>query len=204
MNDIYKTIKDPSEGIYREKGSRFMAFAFPVSGETEIGQRLGELRKKYHDARHHCYAWRLDAGMDRYRTNDDGEPSGSAGQPILGQIRSRELTQVLVVVVRYFGGTLLGVGGLIRAYRSAAADALDRARIIDYKVEEAIILDFGYGAMNAVMRIIKEYNLKITEQKFDTACTMVLTGWKRNLPAARKGFSAIEGCHVSKPPSGKL
>ena len=121
MTDLYKTIKHPSEGLYKEKGSKFLAFAYPVSSEEDIGRIITDLRKQYHDARHHCYAWRLGPEKDRFRVNDDGEPSGSAGKPIFGQIRSMDLSDVLVVVVRYFGGTLLGVGGLIRAYRAAVA-----------------------------------------------------------------------------------
>ena len=134
MSDIYKTIRDPSTGIYKEKGSKFLAFAYPVGTEETIRDRMEELHKQYHDARHHCYAWRLGAGMERLRIHDGGEPSGSAGNPIFGQIRSRELTNILVVVVRYFGGTLLGTGGLIHAYRSAASEALDRSHIITRKV----------------------------------------------------------------------
>ena len=124
MKDLYLTIEKTTEGLYKETGSKFLAMAFPVSTREEISERLAELRKKYHDARHHCYAWRLGADMEEYRVNDDGEPSGSAGLPIFGQIQSRDLSNVLVVVVRYFGGTLLGVGGLIRAYRAAASGAL--------------------------------------------------------------------------------
>ena len=134
MSDLYKTIQSPSKGIYKEKGSKFLAFAFSLSSEEKIKEQIGLLQKEYHDARHHCYAWRLGASMDRYRVNDDGEPSGSAGNPIFGQIQAHDLTNILVVVVRYFGGTLLGVGGLIRAYRSAASVALEQARIIELKV----------------------------------------------------------------------
>ena len=122
MADLYKSIQNPSEGLYKEKGSKFLAFAYPVSTVEEIKERMAYLQKQFHDARHHCYAWRLGADMERYRVNDDGEPSGSAGNPIFGQIQSRELSDILVVVIRYFGGTLLGVGGLINAYRSATSD----------------------------------------------------------------------------------
>ncbi len=131
MFDLYKTIKAPTKGIYKEKGSKFLAFAYPFSHEASIKEGMAILQKQYHDARHHCYAWRLEPEMTHYRVNDDGEPSGSAGKPIYGQIVSRELTDILVVVVRYFGGTKLGLGGLINAYRSAASDALDHSKIIE-------------------------------------------------------------------------
>ncbi|MCD4710671.1 MAG: YigZ family protein, partial [Bacteroidales bacterium] len=159
MTDLYKTIQTPSEGIYKEKGSKFLSFACRVSNEESIKQHLATLQKQYHDARHHCYAWRLEPEKSRYRVNDDGEPSGSAGRPIYGQIVSRDLTDLLVVVVRYFGGTLLGVGGLINAYRSAASDALDHTSIIECKVYDRLRLEFGYDRMNAVMKVIKDFQL---------------------------------------------
>ena len=161
MKDTFHTIRESAEGIYKEKGSKFMAFAFPVRSEEEIKERMEILKKEYHDARHHCYAWRLGAEMEQFRSNDDGEPSGSAGPPILGQIRSKNLTNILVVVVRYFGGTLLGVGGLIQAYKSAAADALEHADIVLEKVYSRWEVQFGYPRMNDIMRLVKEYDLVI-------------------------------------------
>jgi uncharacterized YigZ family protein len=202
--DVYQTIEGPAEGIYREKGSKFLAFAYPVSGEEDIRKRIEELRKQFHDARHHCYAWRLGADMDSYRVNDDGEPSGSAGQPIFGQIRSRNLTQVLVVVVRYFGGTLLGVGGLIHAYRSAAEEALENARIIQMKVEVELELDFGYAEMSSVMRTIREFALNIKEQQFGTGCFMILSVWKRRVNEVTTRLKALEGCTVRSREDKKL
>jgi len=198
MSDLYRTIQDTSNGIYKEKGSKFLAFAFPVETEEEIGARLETLRKEYHDARHHCYAWRLGADMERYRVNDDGEPSGSAGHPIFNQIQSRELTNLLVVVVRYFGGTLLGVGGLIHAYRSAASDALSRSKIIRKKVYAHLELNFGYEQMNSVMQLIKKYGLKPYDQQFDLECSLAVKVWERMVPRVVERLSLIEGCSVNQ------
>lgn len=198
MSDIYRTIASESSGIYKDKGSKFLAFAFPVETENMIGDRLEELRKQYHDARHHCYAWRLGPSMEHYRVNDDGEPSGSAGNPIFNQIQSRELTNVLVVVVRYFGGTLLGVGGLINAYRTASSEALDRARIIRKKVYTRLKLDFGYGQMNSVMQLLKKYRLEHYDQQFDLECSLRVNVWQRQAARVVKRLSLIEGCTVTE------
>ncbi|HYW95669.1 MAG TPA: YigZ family protein, partial [Bacteroidales bacterium] len=140
--DNYLTIKQRGEGLYKEKGSKFIGFALPVESEDHIKGELESIRKNFHDARHHCYAWRLGPDMELYRANDDGEPGNSAGKPILGQIESRKLTNVLVVVVRYFGGTLLGVGGLINAYRTAASEALDRSVIVKKYVYQGYAIRF--------------------------------------------------------------
>lgn len=156
FTDTYRTIKAESRGIYRDRGSRFIAIAMPVASQEEIKLRLESLRKEYHDARHHCYAWVLAPDRLTWRVNDDGEPSGTAGRPILGQINSRELTNILVVVIRYFGGTLLGVSGLINAYRSATADALANASVIEMHVMERWLVTFPYLLMNDVMKVIKE------------------------------------------------
>jgi uncharacterized YigZ family protein len=196
MADTYRTIKELSEGVYKDKGSRFLAFAFPVTNEEQIKFHLEELRRKYHDARHHCYAWRLNPEMDRFRSNDDGEPAGSAGNPILGQIRSKELTNILVVVVRYFGGTLLGVGGLINAYRSATADALGQADIISRKVTSKWELKFGYPQMNEVMTVIKEYNLETENQQFDLECGLTVTLWRKIEGRLLDRFRRIENCQI--------
>jgi uncharacterized YigZ family protein len=204
MNDLYKTIASPSEGLFREKGSRFISFAYPVENEAQISQQISGLKKQYYDARHHCFAWRLGADMEHYRANDDGEPSGSAGKPILGQIQSRDLTQILVVVVRYFGGTLLGVGGLIRAYRSAASDALDQAMKVEKKVESQLVLQFGYHEMNAVMKVIKEFDLDFEDQQFDLECTLTVRAWIRSLPRLKERLSTIDGCRVTMAGSRKL
>lgn len=197
MTDHFWTIESPSKGSYKEKGSKFLAFAYPVSSEEEINQYRAELRKRYHDARHHCYAWRLGPEKLLYRVNDDGEPSGSAGKPIFGQIQSRDLSDILVVVVRYFGGTLLGVGGLIRAYRSAASDALDKNKITERRVFNKIKLDFAYPQMNSVMKLIKDKQLEFEDQDFDLDCSLILRVWKRTSEQVFNEFSKIEGCKIS-------
>jgi len=196
MNHKYRTIESPAEGTYKEKGSKFLAFAYPVSREDAVKDALQSLRKEYYDARHHCYAWRLGPEMSRYRSNDDGEPSGSAGQPIYGQIVSRELTDVLVVVVRYFGGTKLGVGGLIQAYRTAASDALDQSRIIERKVYDCLRLEFGYEQMNRVMKVIKDRQLDFEDQHFDLDCSLTIRSWSKNTKQVLDTFSKIEGCNI--------
>lgn len=168
------TLKEESEGLYKEKGSKFLAFAFPVNDEQDIKEKLDGLRKKYYDARHHCYAYILGKEKENYRANDDGEPNHSAGDPILGQIRSNDLTNVLIVVVRYFGGTKLGVGGLITAYKTAAAEAIMANEIIIEVVTKKIRFTFDYLDMNDVMRLIKEYDLEIKSQDFDNSCSMTI------------------------------
>lgn len=172
--DEYRTIETPSEGNYKEKGSKFPTFAFPVYSEEEIKDILQNLRKEYYNARHHCYAWRLGADKKNYRMNDDGEPSSTAGKPIFGQIQSFDLTNILIVVIRFFGGTKLGVSGLINAYRTAAADAIQNATIIKKYVYDFYRIHFEYAAMNDVMHYIKEYNLNQSEQQFDLKCSLVL------------------------------
>ncbi|MCP4310899.1 MAG: YigZ family protein [Bacteroidetes bacterium] len=196
MNDLYHTISSDSEGQFKDRGSRFIALVFPVVSEDEIREKMAHLRKEYHDARHHSFAWRLGADMERYRINDDGEPSGSAGRPIFGQIQKWDLTDILVVVVRYFGGTLLGVGGLISAYRSATAEALERANIIEKRVEQQIELQFPYEAMNGVMKLIKEFDLAFENQHFDLTCTLKLRVWSRHIPAVTLRLSKLEGCKI--------
>lgn len=173
--DSYLTLVAPSESASRERSSKFLAFAFPVQTEEQIREQLDTLRKRYFDATHHCYAWRLGPQGEAFRANDDGEPSGTAGKPILGQLLSRSLTDCLVVVVRYFGGTKLGVPGLIAAYKEAAAEALEAATIVEKTVDRTIQVDFPYVAMNDVMRVIKDEQPTIREQHFDNLCTMLLT-----------------------------
>lgn len=166
FSDTYKTIDHEAEGLFKDRGSRFIAIATPVSSQEEIKTRLAELRKEYHDARHHCYAWVLSPDRLAWRVNDDGEPSGTAGKPIMGQINSRELTNVLVVVIRYFGGTLLGVSGLINAYRTAASDALDHAQIVERHIMECWLLTFPYISMNDVMRVLRDESCRQTEHNY--------------------------------------
>lgn len=172
MTESYQTISAPSEGFYKEKGSKFLAFAFPVSSEDDIKDRLEELRKQYHDARHHCYAYVLGADRQLFRANDDGEPNHSAGDPILGQIHSKQLTNVLLVVVRYFGGTKLGVSGLIHAYKVSAEEALAKAAVITVDITRHVTIRYPYETTNEVMRLVSEFDLKINEQLFEAECLL--------------------------------
>ena len=181
MFDTYKTIIAPTEGIYKEKGSKFLSFAMPVNNSDEVKELVKNYRKEYYDSRHVCYAYMLGAERKEWRANDDGEPSGTAGRPILGQINSRELTNILVVVVRYFGGILLGTGGLVVAYKEAVADALNQAEIIERTVDETISINFDYVLMNDVMRVIKDTNAQIISQTFDNICSMQLSIRKQDV-----------------------
>ena len=174
MSDTYLTIQDKSEGIYTEKRSKFLAFAHSVEAIDEIKDLLTDYKKKYYDARHVCYAYMLGPERTDFRANDDGEPSSTAGKPILGQINSRELTNILVVVIRYFGGVKLGTSGLIVAYREAAAEALSAATVIEKTIEETVTFTFPYMMMNSVMRVVKELNPRIVEQKYDETCIITL------------------------------
>ena len=173
--DSYLTIDGNAEAIFKEKSSKFLCYAFHVESEEEIAACLEPLHKRYYDATHHCYAWRLGPYGERFRANDDGEPSSTAGKPILGQLLSREITNCLIVVVRYFGGTKLGVPGLIAAYKESAAAALDAANIVERTVDTHIKVDFSYIVMNDIMRIIKEEQPTINEQIFDNLCTIKLS-----------------------------
>jgi uncharacterized YigZ family protein len=164
------TIQNSTQGIYKEKGSKFLAFAFPVKSESEIKEQLDSLRKKYFDARHHCYAYVLGPDKTKFKAYDDGEPNHSASDPILGQIRSKNLTDVLVVVVRYFGGVKLGVGGLMQAYKAAAGDALNQVSVIEIEVTKKIELNFDYARTPEAMRLVKDFELKIIEQSFEESC----------------------------------
>ena len=175
MNDEYRTISGTSEGYYTEKRSKFLAFAHHVDDVTEVKDIVAGYRKKYYDARHVCYAYMLGAERLEFRANDDGEPSSSAGKPILGQINSNELTNILIVVVRYYGGVNLGTSGLIVAYREAASDAIAHATIETRQVEEIVRYSFAYPQMNDVMRIVKDMNPRIVSQTYDNTCEIVLS-----------------------------
>ena len=166
FDDTYKTLAAPAEGIYKEKGSKFLAFAYPVHTVEEVKVHLEQLRKDYFDARHHCYAYILGPRKDAFRANDDGEPSGTGGRPIHGQLLSADLTDTLIVVVRYFGGILLGASGLANAYKTAARDAIDHATIIEKTIDCCYRLSFAYEGMNDVMRILKDYDLKPENQSY--------------------------------------
>ncbi len=167
------TIKSIGQGIYKEKGSKFLGFAYPVLTESEIREKIASLKSEYFDARHHCFAWMLGSEKNQFRAFDDGEPNHSAGDPILGQIRSRNLTNVLVVVVRYFGGTKLGVGGLIAAYKAAAEDALRNSIIIEREVIVRITLSYDYSVTADVMRMVKEFDMTIVAQEFKQQCDLI-------------------------------
>lgn len=170
----FKTIQSSATGLYKEKCSKFLSFAFPVRSDQEIKACLEKLRKEYFDAGHHCYAFRLGPDGTHFRASDDGEPNHSAGDPILGQIKSRELTNVLVVVVRYFGGIKLGVGGLVSAYKQAAEEALKACVIIEQEVRQTITLTYDYAYTPEVMRLIKDFGLKILQQEFDETYKLVV------------------------------
>ena len=173
--DTYLTVKGVAEAIYKEKGSKFLAYCYHVENEDEIKDRLSELAKEYFDATHHCYAWRLGYRGEAFRANDNGEPSGTAGRPILGQLLSANLTNTLVVVVRYFGGTKLGVSGLISAYKESAAEVIANAEIVELTINRVFDIRFGYLVMNDVMKIIKDMQPVVVYQKFDNLCSMRLS-----------------------------
>ncbi|MBO4634437.1 MAG: YigZ family protein [Bacteroidales bacterium] len=170
--DQYASIAAPSQGLFKDNGSRFIAFAYPVETEDQVKSLVAALKKEYHDARHHCYAYRLGYKADIWRANDDGEPSGSAGRPILGQIDSLGLSDVLVVVVRYFGGIKLGIPGLIRAYKTSTADALSAATVVTKIAGKRFRLSFDYLSMNAVMKVLKDMDLPQSAQDFGEKCSL--------------------------------
>jgi len=196
--DTYKTLKAPSEGLYKEKGSKFIAFAIPVRNEEEIKVELEGLRKKYHDARHHCYAWALGVERDSYRANDDGEPSSSAGKPILGRLESHDLTFLLIVVVRYFGGVKLGVGGLINAYRSAAEDAIRNGVIIRRKQKMIFNVHFEYAQMNDIMQVVKNNPLTQLDQQFELHCKLKLSCPNGKFSQLKAVFLGIENVKIKE------
>ena len=198
IRDSYKSIPGPAEGLFKDNGSRFISFAFPVETEEEIKDIVADLKKKYHDARHHCFAYRLGYLGDRFRANDDGEPSSSAGRPILGQIDSRGLSDVLVVVVRYFGGIKLGIPGLIRAYKTSTAQALDNAGSVEKIAGNWYGVSFDYSGMNQVMKVLKDMDLRQKDQDFGARCS--LKAWVRLSYEEDflKRLSGIETCSAEK------
>ena len=201
ISDTYLTIAAPAEGLYKDKGSRFLAFAYPIYSESDVKPIVEALKTKYYDARHHCYAWRLgieaSAGGVRFRANDDGEPAGTAGRPILGQLLSRELTNLLVVVVRYFGGIKLGVPGLIAAYKEATADALASAEVVERTENREMTVEFPYPAMNRVMKAVKDMEPRVLGQDFDLSCRMRLSVRLRDAAALAERIGDIEVVNVS-------
>lgn len=192
-SDNYLTIKSSSSGLYKEKGSRFLSFAFPVVHQDEVKPIIEGIRKDYHDARHHCYAYMIGIDRVNWRINDDGEPSGTAGRPILGQINSSGLTNILIVVTRYFGGTLLGVSGLINAYKSAAADAIGNAEIIEKTLHEYYAIDFPYISMNDIMKIMKEEDIHQSEQSFGLECSIIIDFRVNAREKIMRRLSRVEG-----------
>ncbi len=196
MVTSYRTVVGQSTGQYKEKGSKFLAFCYPVSSEEEISAHLVALRREYYDARHHCYAWILGEDKQRHRANDDGEPNHSAGDPILGQIRSKGLTNILIVVVRYFGGVKLGVGGLISAYKSAAEEALNTAIIEEKMITATLKLFYPYESTSEIMRVVKEFDLKILEQTFQEACHLLLEGSVLTMPRTLERLNLLKSLGV--------
>jgi uncharacterized YigZ family protein len=198
MNDTYKTLAGISEGVFKDKGSKFIAYAYPVTGEEAIQRILEDIRKKHHKARHHCYAWRLGTEEIHYRANDDGEPSSTAGKPILGQLLSNDLTNVVVVVVRYFGGTLLGTSGLIQAYKKATAEAIRNNKILVKKIETTFEIRFAYSLLNEVMQIIKSENLNPVFTDFSENCLIRVTVRKGEEKRMENTFTRLVGAEVKK------
>ncbi|TDI69402.1 MAG: YigZ family protein [Bacteroidetes bacterium] len=199
QKDTFKTIVKPSpEVLFKDRGSKFIGYAFPVTSEEEIKEHLRQLKKQHHNARHWCYAWQLGEQYEKYRANDDGEPSNSAGMPIYGQLQSFDVTRILVVVVRYFGGTKLGVGGLIQAYKTAAQFALEASMIVERTIDDDFLLRFDYPEMNTVMRIIKDEDLTIKHQKMEMDCEITISIRKNNSERIYQVFENIYKVNIKK------
>ena len=196
FDDTYKMLSQPGEGLYKEKGSKFIASAFTVMSEDDVKKALVEVKKKYYDARHHCFAYMIGPDKACFRSSDDGEPSGTAGKPILNQILSKDVTNVCVIVVRYFGGIKLGVSGLINAYKTAARDALDNATIIEKTVDEVYSLEFPYSLMNDVMRVMKEESLEQQNPRFEMDCYLEFSTRKNDADRIASKFKNIFGVTV--------
>ena len=196
MDDTYKTISAPAEGTYSEKRSKFLAFAIPVRTQEEVKEWVKEYQKKYYDARHACYAYMLGHERKDFRANDNGEPSGTAGKPILGQINSNELTDILIIVVRYFGGIKLGTSGLIGAYKTAAAEAIANSTIIEKTVDDDITVYFEYPFLNDVMRIVKEEEPQVIDQVFEMDCKMTLRIRRSKLDRLRLRLEKVETARI--------
>ena len=191
ISDFYHTIKKESEGYFKDKGSKFYSYAYPLKNEEEVKEIINRLKKENHSARHFCYAWRLGKEEIRFRANDDGEPSSTAGKPILGQLQSFELTNTLIVVVRYFGGTLLGVSGLINAYKNAAIEVINNAEILKKTIEREYKVSFTYNELNEVMHIIKQENFNIKSTDFQETCSLIFAVAKSKAEKAEKLFNDL-------------
>lgn len=199
MKDTYKSISKASEEVlFKDKNSKFYGYAFPVTSEEEAKVHIEDLKKKHHQARHWCYAWQIGKEVHQFRANDDGEPSNTAGMPIYGQIQSFDVTNILIVVVRHYGGIKLGVGGLINAYRTAAQMALENSKIVKRTIDEVFILKFDYPEMNLVMRVIKEHNVKIIEQKLELDCEIHISVRKKLAGEIFKKFEGIYKVEIKK------
>ena len=196
--DSYKSIAAPSEGLFKDNGSRFIARAYPVETEEEVKEIVASLKKEFYDARHHVYAYRLGYKGDRFRANDDGEPSGSSGRPVLGQIDSNGLSDILVVVIRYFGGIKLGIPGLIRAYKTSTADAIASAEIVEKIASRKYRVSFGYMGMNSVMKVFKDMGLEQKNQKFDMECSIDTSVRLSQVDTFLERMGDVEGCNIDE------
>jgi uncharacterized YigZ family protein len=192
-SDTYRTIKSKAEGLYKEKGSRFVSIAIPIADQKEIKPIIDSIKKEHHEAKHHCYAYMIGHDRSIWRVNDDGEPSGTAGRPILGQINSTGLTNIIIIVSRYFGGTLLGVSGLINAYRSAAASAIANGEVVERRVQDYFEIKFPYSSMNDVMKILKEENIGQSDQSFDLECSILINFRVSDKEKVLSRLSRIDG-----------
>lgn len=193
FSDTYLTIEQPVEALFKDKGSKFIGLAYPVQNEQQVKEILQGLKKEHHTANHHCYAYRLGADKLTFRANDDGEPSNTAGRPILGQIQSNDLTDILIVVVRYFGGTLLGVSGLIHAYKTTAAEAIRLSKIVEKQILFSYTIHFPFEQLNDVMKILKQSEVKITAQEFDNNCKVSFNIRKASSEACEEKLKKTEG-----------
>ena len=193
FSDTYLTIDKPTEAIFKDKGSKFLAFGYPVENDQQIKDILNQLKKEHHTANHHCYAYRLGADKMNFRANDDGEPNNTAGKPILGQIQSNDLTNILIVVVRYFGGTLLGVSGLINAYKNSAADVIKLSTIVEKQILFNYTIQFYFEHLNDVMKLLKQLDCKIINQQFDNNCEVSFSIRKANSEQCEEKLKKIEG-----------
>lgn len=198
IKDSYKTITSPSEGFFKDRGSKFFGYAYPYTSEEELKSIIEVLKKEHHTARHHCYAYRFKQDYSVYRANDDGEPTNAAGKPILGQIDAKDLTNVAVVVVRYFGGTKLGVGGMMNAYKTAALEALNNAEIIECTIDEEFEISFGYPEMNTVMRFIKDLGVDIVSQKMEMDCKIIFSIRKKEVQKAQDKFTGLKNIYIKQ------
>jgi uncharacterized YigZ family protein len=198
IKDAFKSIAQESRGLFKDNGSRFIAHAYPVETEEEVKEIVAALKKEYYDARHHVYAYRLGYKGDKFRANDDGEPSGSSGRPVLGQIDSLGLSDILVVVVRYFGGIKLGIPGLIRAYKTSTADALANAEIIEKIASRMFRVRFGYMSMNGVMKVMKDMGLEQKNQQFDMECSIDVSVRLSQVDTFTERILDVEGCNIEE------